>query len=51
MPEEVAHIAGGHSGEGELIVRSLENTIVHQADYAFWRVLASGGLMDEGKSE
>ena len=34
LPEAVAHIAGGHSGEGELVVRSLENTIVNAADYA-----------------
>jgi putative nucleotidyltransferase with HDIG domain len=32
LPEEVAHIAAAHSGEGELLVRSLENTIVHFAD-------------------
>ncbi len=48
LPEEVAHIAGGHSGEGELVVRSLENTIVNAADYAFWRVLKAGGLLEEG---
>ena len=47
LPEEVAHIAGGHSGEGELVVRSLENTIVNAADYAFWRVLRAGGLLAE----
>jgi hypothetical protein len=28
-PEEVAHIAAAHSGEGELLVWSLEKTIVH----------------------
>jgi putative nucleotidyltransferase with HDIG domain len=46
LPEEIAHIATAHSGEGELLERSLENTIVHFADYAFWNVLASGGLVD-----
>jgi putative nucleotidyltransferase with HDIG domain len=46
LPEEVAHIAGGHSGEGELITRSLENTIVHHADYSFWRILDAGGLLE-----
>lgn len=51
LPEEVAHIAGCHSGEGNLVVRSLEATIVHHADYTFWHVLAAGGLMGEGKSE
>ena len=48
LPEEVAHCAGAHSGEGELIQRSLENTIIHHADYTFWRVLQAGGLMDDG---
>ena len=46
LPEEVAHAAGAHSGEGELVTRSLENTIIHFADYAFWRVLDAGGLLD-----
>ena len=46
LPEEVAHIAGCHSGEGELVVRSLECQIVHQADYTFWRVAEAGGLVD-----
>ena len=46
LPEEVAHIAGGHSGEGELVVRSLENTIVNHADHAFWRILDAGGLLE-----
>ena len=51
LPEGVAHIAGCHSGEGELVSRSLEATIVHHADYAFWRSLAAGGLLGEGKAE
>lgn len=51
LPEEVAHIAGCHSGEGNLVVRSLEATIVHHADYTFWHVLAAGGIMDDGKAE
>jgi putative nucleotidyltransferase with HDIG domain len=46
LPEGVAHIAGGHSGEGEQIVRSLENTVVHHADRCFWRILDAGGLME-----
>ncbi len=46
LPEEVAHCAGCHSGEGELVVRSLECQIVHQADYTFWRVAEAGGLID-----
>ena len=48
LPEEVAHCAGAHSAEGEFIKRSLENTIVHHADYAFWGVLGAGGLLDGG---
>ena len=47
LPEEVAHVAGGHSAEGELIQRSLTNQIVHQADYAFWGVLQAGGQLVE----
>jgi putative nucleotidyltransferase with HDIG domain len=43
LPEEVAHMAAAHSGEGELLVRSLENTILHWADYTFWRVVEAGG--------
>jgi putative nucleotidyltransferase with HDIG domain len=47
LPEEVAHCAGAHSGEGELVTRSLENTIIHHADYAFWRILDAGGLLEQ----
>ena len=47
LPEEVAHMAGAHSGEGELVERSLENTIVHHADYAFWRTAEAGGLLED----
>ncbi len=47
LPEAVAHIAGAHSGEGEQVQRSLENTVVHHADRAFWRVLDAGGLLDD----
>ncbi len=45
LPEEVAHIAMAHSGEGELLVRSLECMIVHQADYTFWNTLLAGGQL------
>jgi putative nucleotidyltransferase with HDIG domain len=48
LPEEVAHIACCHSGEGELVKRSLEATIVHHADYAFWESLEVGGLTTGG---
>lgn len=45
LPEEVAHCATAHSGEGELLTRSLENTIVHHADYTFWGVLHAGDMI------
>ena len=45
LPEEVAHCAMAHSGEGELLVRSLECMIVHQADYTFWNTLLAGGQL------
>ncbi len=45
LPEEIAHIAMAHSGEGELLVRSLACMIVHQADYTFWNTLLAGGLL------
>jgi len=46
LPEAVAHTAGAHSGEGELITRSLENTIVHHADHAFWQILERAGRLE-----
>jgi putative nucleotidyltransferase with HDIG domain len=48
LPEEVAHIAAGHSGEGELLVRSLENSIVHMADIGYWSTMLAAGLIQEG---
>jgi putative nucleotidyltransferase with HDIG domain len=45
LPEEVAHIAAAHSGEGDLLVRSLENTIVHHADHTYWYVLLAGDMI------
>ncbi len=45
LPEEIAHIAMAHSGEGELLVRSLECMIVHQADYTFWNTLIAGNFV------
>jgi putative nucleotidyltransferase with HDIG domain len=45
LPEDVAHIAMAHSGEGELLLRSLECMIVHQADYTFWHTLLAGGQL------
>jgi putative nucleotidyltransferase with HDIG domain len=46
LPEAVVRTAGAHSGEGELVTRSLENTLVHYADYAFWRVLERAGMLE-----
>ena len=45
LPEEIAHIAGAHSREGEHVKRSLVGLIVHHADMAFWRILADAGLL------
>lgn len=42
LPEEIAHMAGCHSAEGEGLVRSLENTILHWADHSFWRIVEAG---------
>lgn len=46
LPEAVAHMAAAHSGEGELLVRSLENTILRWADHTFWMVAEAGGVLD-----
>lgn len=46
LPEPVAHMAAAHSGEGELLVRSLENTILRWADHTFWLVAEAGDLLD-----
>jgi hypothetical protein len=43
LPERVVHMSGYHSMEGELLVRSLENTILHWADYTFWKVVEAAG--------
>jgi putative nucleotidyltransferase with HDIG domain len=47
LPEAVAHVAGAHSPEGQFVTRSLLCTIIHQADYAFWDVLRSAGLLKQ----
>jgi len=38
LPEEVVHVCGCHSLEGELVERSLLATIIHYADKAAWRI-------------
>jgi putative nucleotidyltransferase with HDIG domain len=45
LPEEVVHVISAHSGEGELIKRSLINLVVHFADYAYWDVLESANYL------
>lgn len=50
MPEGVVHIAGAHSAEGELLLRSLEGTIVRWADHSFWLILEKGGQLLEDAS-
>jgi putative nucleotidyltransferase with HDIG domain len=47
LPEAVAHVAGAHSGEGELLTRSLENTIIRWADHSFWKIVEAGGQLSE----
>ena len=47
LPEEVCHAAGCHSGEGELVNRSLHVTIVHHADHAFWASLRVSGQLED----
>jgi putative nucleotidyltransferase with HDIG domain len=49
LPEKVAHACGAHSGEGELLERSLENTVLRHADHAWWRILDKGGLLNKPK--
>ena len=48
LPEEVAHMAAAHSGEGELLVRSLACTIVHVADIGYWTIMLAGELVQPG---
>lgn len=38
LPEELVHVCGCHSPEGELVQRSLLATIIHYADKASWRI-------------
>lgn len=45
LPEAIAHIAGAHSGEGELLQRSLENTIIRWADHSFWMIIEKGDMV------
>lgn len=47
LPESVVHTIGAHStgGEGDLVIRSLENTIVQFADLAFWKMTERAGQL------
>jgi putative nucleotidyltransferase with HDIG domain len=45
LPEEVAHIALGHSLEGQHIGVSAECLIVRHADHGWWQVAAGLGLL------
>ena len=49
LPEAVAHTAGAHSAEGELIKRSLENTLVNSADHAYWAAMERAGQLESGQ--
>jgi len=45
LPEEIAHIALGHSFEGDLVTRSQECLIVHRADHLWWSIAGGFGLL------
>jgi putative nucleotidyltransferase with HDIG domain len=46
LPEEIAHIALGHSLEGQHIGVSTECFIVRHADHSWWQVAGSLGLLE-----
>lgn len=45
LPDEVAHIAVGHSFEGQYMGVSAECMIVRQADHGWWHVAGALGLI------
>ena len=45
LPDEVAHIAVGHSFEGQYMGVSTECTIVRQADHSWWHLAGAMGLV------
>ena len=51
LPEQIAHIAGTHSAEGEHITRSLAGEIIAIADKTFWGLLRSDRLLEEPDTE
>ena len=48
LPDEVAHIAVGHSFEGQHMGVSAECMIVRQADHGWWHIAAALGLAKPG---
>jgi 23S rRNA maturation-related 3'-5' exoribonuclease YhaM len=47
LPEEIAHVAVGHSFEGQYMGLSTECFIVRQADHSWWQLAATLGLVVE----
>ena len=47
LPDEVAHIAIGHSREGVFVMKSLECTIVSHADHSYWEIMKAGGQLED----
>jgi 23S rRNA maturation-related 3'-5' exoribonuclease YhaM len=45
LPDEVAHIAVGHSYEGQYMGVSAECTIIRQADHGWWHLAGALGLI------
>lgn len=45
LPEEIAHIACGHSLEGQHLGLSTECMIVRHADHVFWQIAGALGLL------
>lgn len=45
LPEEIAHIALGHSLEGQHIGLSTECMIVRHADHVWWQIAGATGLL------
>jgi hypothetical protein len=45
LPEEIAHIALGHSREGQHIGLSTECYIVRTADHSWWNLAGAMGLL------
>ncbi|MBB3457251.1 putative nucleotidyltransferase with HDIG domain [Rhizobium sp. BK313] len=46
LPEEVAHVAAAHSAEGNMVARSIENSIIHAVDEAYWQVMTAGNQVN-----